>query len=272
METEENNQYFMEYNTRNIHKNKLHFDDTTNDNTPVYRVYAMEYFIQLFEKRENTLVKPKAWDDPWENFLLKQVFHGHPTNLPVYMDGISDKYYGQCWTFKENEDDALWRIYSPICSKCKYKTNGVRIKTKFGKLWNSFVKMTDKGAMLSYFIGKVQYLPEHEIRDFFENQFHGSEISVDQSGKIVVETLLIKRKEFEHEKELRLIYRTDNAANPLYKYEIDPNDFIEEVLFDPRTDDSLCQSMEQRLRTEFNFTGKISKSNLYHIPNLQITW
>jgi hypothetical protein len=36
---------------------------------PLYRIISLGRLYELFEKRVNTLVKPVAWDDPFENFV-----------------------------------------------------------------------------------------------------------------------------------------------------------------------------------------------------------
>lgn len=42
--------------------------------TPIYRVFPIGRFIQVLTAKELTLVKPKKWDDPFENALLSSDF------------------------------------------------------------------------------------------------------------------------------------------------------------------------------------------------------
>lgn len=263
MTSKEDNDYFINYNMQNQFNNLLRLEGMPMD-TSVYRVYSLKYFIELFENKENTLVKPAAWDDPWENFLLKQTINGHSSGIPVSLEGLLPKYYGQCWTFNDNETDALWRIYSP-------NKDGIRIKTTLQKLWDSFFKLTDPTAMVSYFIAGVNYFSEDEIRKYFQDEFKGRDI-LDSTGKVFAYFLSLKRMEFAHEKELRLIYSTDNHMNPLYKYTVDPNSLIEEVLFDPRMGYAYFKLIESALKTKYGFNGVIKKSRLYQVPNLNINW
>lgn len=265
MNTNAKKDYTTSYNKKCKPENLLQLGKGIDNNTRVHRVFKLEYFMQLFENKKNTLVKTIEWEDPWENFLLKQSIQGHPSGLSVSLETIMQKYYGQCWTFKEKDDDALWRIYSP-------DQKGVRVTTKLGKLWDDFYDVNITFAPLSYFLGQVQYLSEKEIKDYFENTFRASDMPKNQTGKSIIESLLIKRKEFEHEKELRLIYTNDNHANPFYKYTINPNDFIEEVLFDPRMNDNDIQQIKLKLINTYGFEGIIKKSPLYQIPNLRIQW
>ena len=39
-------------------------------NKAIYRVFSVDRLLKLFEKKENVLVKPKLWDDPFENFMM----------------------------------------------------------------------------------------------------------------------------------------------------------------------------------------------------------
>lgn len=73
--------------------------------TKIYRIFSTNRLIELFEKKENALVKPELWDDPFENFILKIPEKGSKSKP-------NKRGYGQCWTLNF-ESDAMWRIYSP---------------------------------------------------------------------------------------------------------------------------------------------------------------
>ncbi|MCL3566114.1 hypothetical protein [Klebsiella pneumoniae] len=42
-----------------------------NIDTPVYRIFSYERFIELITTNQLVLVQPSMWDDPYENFFLK---------------------------------------------------------------------------------------------------------------------------------------------------------------------------------------------------------
>ena len=229
--------------------------------TPVYRVYPIDRLIQLLTDKKNTLVKPAMWDDPFENLVFQQTAT-MSTGETVSFDGIREKYYGQCWTLNQDESDALWRIYSP-------DKKGVRVKTTLRKLWDSFYNTNYKWAMISFFVGKINYETEQEIKIFFEAP-ENLDMIFDTSGTGSVQTLLIKRMEFQHENEIRLIYAghsdTDNLAQRIYQYDIDPNDLLDELLFDPRFDNTTNPTMTALLRA-LGYAKTIDKSKLYQLPN-----
>ena len=54
------------------------------------------------------------------------------------------------------------------------------------------------------------------------------------------------------------------------KFEIEPLDLIDDIVFDPRIEYSKYKEYKKRLRL-MNFEKRIVKSNLYQIPNLKIS-
>ncbi|HJF26762.1 MAG TPA: hypothetical protein K8V79_00645 [Acinetobacter lwoffii] len=86
---------------------------------PIYRIFSLERFFQVLDKKQLTLVKPHLWDDSFENVLLKSEFKTASNETAVFE--AHDSVYGQCWT-RHAESDAMWRIYSPHKSGVKLQT------------------------------------------------------------------------------------------------------------------------------------------------------
>ncbi len=241
------------------HKNTINFK---NSNIPVFRVIPIDRLLQLFNEKKNTLVKPELWDDPFENFFLKSKGRS-ANNTIISLDDLRKNLYGQCWTLNEEETDALWRIYSPF-------KNGVRIKTTVNKLFDSFFNESDDYAPISYFVGRVFYDDEDKIVNYFEKNLNAGDL-LQTDGKGIVKTLLIKRKEFKHENEARLIYfnQRKKITDNFFKYNFDTNNIIEEILFDPRMEHALYQTYESIIKN-FGFAGSIIKSKLYQFRELNL--
>jgi hypothetical protein len=241
----------------------LNFDDINWD-TPIYRVYPIERLTQLFGEKKDTLVKPQMWDDPFENLVFQQTAT-LSDGQTVYFDNIRHKFYGQCWTLNIEETDALWRIYSP-------EKDGVRVKTTLRKLFDNFFDPTYKWAMISFYIGKIMYESAAQIQKYFEEP-DNLQMIFDTSGEGSVQTLLIKRTEYKHENEVRLIYsangETNDTASNFYQYSFAPNEILDELLFDPRFDNDLYATKKAEFITQ-GFVGQIDKSKLYHIPNFNL--
>jgi len=220
---------------------------------PIYRIFPISRFIQILTTNRLTLVKPKKWDDPFENSLLSAVFtiDGEKTEFSA-----KDEVYGQCWT-QHRETDAMWRIYSP-------NKDGVRMKTTPRKLLNSLSSKTEKNPEVKCFIGKVKYKNKKNLEDCF------SEIDLlNSNGSGIAASLLYKRKEFSHEKEVRLIYIGDSGKcdSDIFQYEIKPNELFERILFDPRMESSLRKSYISAIKC-LGCNSEVRRSTLYDAPQL----
>ena len=78
---------------------------------PVYRIMPLKRLIECLVVKKLTLLKPKKWDDPFENWLLSATVEAASGELGT-MQPIRNAVFGLCWTL-HRETDAMWRIYSP---------------------------------------------------------------------------------------------------------------------------------------------------------------
>lgn len=76
---------------------------------------------------------------------------------------------------------------------------------------------------------------------------------------------MVKRRAFVHEKEVRLIFLSSEIENNIFRYEIEPNDFIDQIMIHPQLNDAECEKKKSQIR-QLGFTGKILKSMLYRQP------
>lgn len=225
--------------------------------TPIYRVMKREYVISLFADRQNVLVPPRKWDDPFENFILQsKVALGDGTAARF---GFHDDFYGQCWTLHK-ASDAMWRIYSP-------DRRGVRVRTTIRKLYESLRTACGVNSHWQAHIGRVRYLNKKELLDFC---VRGVSLSADGSG--VAETLLVKRLAFKHELEVRLLYFADTTAKEkLFGYSVDPTVLVEQLMVDPRLTVKEARADMEALRKETGWDGEILRSLLYRPPKGFVT-
>ena len=130
-----------------MNQNYINIPDKDID-TYIYRIIPLERLYQLFESKNNALVSPRSWEDPFENLLLKSRVKINDKFFSFAQD--RDLVYGQCWS-QHTASDAMWRIYSP-------KSNSVRIRTTIKRLYMSLYQ--NLHPSLSYekcYIGKVEY-------------------------------------------------------------------------------------------------------------------
>jgi len=223
--------------------------------TPIYRIFSLERFSNIIVSRENGLVHPSKWDDPFENFLLKnQAKMTDGTN--VSLSQLSASWYGQCWT-RNFDSDAMWRIYS----HCK---DGVRVKTTVRALFSNFYDSADKFASLKYLIGSVEYKQREEIERFLAATTF-TDIALGGQPHKFAKSLLIKRSEFSHENEIRLLFhdlKGNHGKNGVAVFPFNWDIILSEVALDPRLTESEFQ-IEKKKLVALGCTIPITQSKLY---------
>lgn len=218
----------------------------------VYRVVPLKRFYDLFGNKQNVLVRPSKWEDPFENFILNA-----PARLSdgtIVSFGFNNDFYGQCWT-KLTSSDALWRIYSP-------DKTGVRLRTTVRKLLTTLQAPLDEWAQEQAFIGKVLYLGQKKLVAFGNKVFRDG-----LNSRALAETLLVKRIAFRHEREVRLLYfEKYKAQKDIYAYPVDPHALIDQVMLDPRILRADADAKKDEIRKRTGFKGNILHSLLYAPP------
>lgn len=159
----------------------------------------MQRVLEALGNSELVLVKPEQWDDPFENALLSAPIKFSDGNVGGFRG--KDFIYGQCWTL-HRETDAMWRIYSSDTQRAK-------IKSTPRKIYDALKASESKFSELRCFIGKVSYHSEKGLLSKF-----GSIDLLHSNGSGYAESLLYKRNEFSHEKEVRTIYTADQDKTP----------------------------------------------------------
>lgn len=225
----------------------------------IYRVVSVESFFEMIEEKRLVLVRPWKWEDPFEDLLSRTIVTnkaGDRIRLAVTGD-----FFGQCWTLKE-ESNGIWRNYASL-------TSGVRIQTTVKKLLEVIYDVNDDMSKLSSFIGKVRYKTDSEIKRSINDIIE--QMLMDSSGKGIAKTLLIKRKEFDYEEEVRVLFSDKNKRNQnIVSFTIDPLSLIDSVLFAPKTSEYLFRIFEQTLAKGGFPQDKVTKSKLYEPFSIEV--
>lgn len=239
-----------------MNRNFLNINEKQKDK-PIFRVISIERLFELFENKENVLVKPTLWDDPFENFIMNST--GELEDGQMFSIGFRDHFFGQCWT-KTRESDAMWRIYSP-------DKRGVRIATTPRKLLRSLYDTAGEFRDIHCFIGGVNYYTTPKLKTLLDK--HASKWIIDSTGAGQAQTLLFKRSAFKHENEIRLIFNSQGKEkSDLYGYPVDPFNLIDDIVFDPRIDYKEFAQFKDDLK-KMGFKNRIVKSILYQAPKLK---
>jgi hypothetical protein len=230
--------------------------------TKIYRIFSLDRFSKMIVSRQNGLVHPSKWDDPFENFFLK----GEavmPDGTPVSLSHLSESWYGQCWT-RNRDSDAMWRIYSA-------DKTGVRVETTVRALFSDFYAPGDKFASLKYLIGSVEYKQREEIERFLADTTF-TDLALGGQPHRFAKTLLIKRPEFSHENEVRLLFHDAESGyghNGVAIFPFNWDAILTEVALDPRLLESDFEVEKQKLAS-LGCTVPITQSELYKFTPAKI--
>jgi len=239
--------------------------DDYEDDIALYRLVPLNRLHRIILRKQLAFTLTKSWEDVYENFLLKSSFqYGIMKNQTL--ESYQNSLYGLCFTTKR-ESDALWRIYSN-------DKNSVRIKTRL----NSIIEMLNKGPINTPYrefeirIGEVEYPFTSELRRKY-SKISEKDI-IDNFNDHLLDSMFLKRNEFNHEKEFRVIIR---GLYPNIKsirelpyfifFPIEPNDFIESIAFDPRLG-NIAYGTNREVLEKIGYSGKTLRTNLYRFDEL----
>lgn len=236
---------------------------------PIYRIYALDRFEPLLASGQDALVNPIKWEDPFENFFLERTeVRDDVSGTCISLKNLAEDWYGQCWSLHK-ETDAMWRIYSPDPKQ----GGGVKVRTTCRRLFENLKRAGSTAPYLQFFIGRVTYMSQANI----ENLMRGltfSDVAIGGQGDGFAKLLCIKRDTFQHENEIRLLFQdidlpVKRGTKPVFKYSLDPNSLFDELVLDPRLEESDALALKARLHAA-GCRLPIEQSSLYHVPRFII--
>lgn len=234
----------------------------------IYRIFSARRFQDLVINRRNGLVAPRMWDDPMED-TYRSCYMDTAEGPRVQLSYIGARWYGQCWTYNR-DSDAMWRIYSPDKS-------GVRVQTTLRRLFKPYIAAWGEEAAMQCYMGEVKYLsPEQILAHISENVWYDM-MNFASLPESTIKTMLMKRPEFEHEREVRLLHfkfghslpTTPMPKETVVTYPFDINEVATEICFDPRMSeqDFLAEQTKYRL---LGVRSKIVQSDLYKLRRFEL--
>jgi hypothetical protein len=238
--------------------------------TPIYRTIALPRFRAILRDGAMALVRPSAWEDPFEDLVSKCVAVPADRRAPpIALDALRMPVYGQCWTLTE-ESDAIWRSYSIVHREPTSGDNqqpeseGVRVRTTIRRLLRALWRSATGSAAESCFAGAVRYMPARHALEFVAAEIVRAREAAFAGARGHAESLLVKRGPFSYEREVRLIYVDvgNTVRAPLFHVRLDPNWLLSRVTLDPRLNSSDRASRETEFRG-LGFTREVTVSPLY---------
>jgi hypothetical protein len=115
-------------------------------------------------------------------------------------------------------------------------------------------------------MSQVKYFERKAIEDFLRQSSFTSLLSGGQNIQFAA-LLSIKRTEFAHEKEVRLLRHTNNPPGDWLQGRIKPNNVIETVTFDPRLDETKVLRRKSQLK-KAGCNASFEESKLYRLDRI----
>ena len=228
-------------------------------NLVMYKYIRLDYVLNMLDTKIFRFDNIKKWEDVYENFVDKEeinLLNSKHDDMP------SSVYYGQSWTNLE-ESDAMWRIYSP--DRCS-----VRVMTVYPLLFNVIANyvIKYKDNPLWPTIDRVYYADESEINKWL---LSNSPMNYWAFNELQNEGLFVKRREFEHEQEVRVILRgIYKYAKDYVELDFDPNEVFREIVIDPRTNGEEYSQLRNALVAHGYDSSKIRRSTLYEFKKVKL--
>jgi hypothetical protein len=209
--------------------------ETPPDDTIIWRYIDLERFLTLLGSSSLYICRLDSLDDQWEglwpSFLWRVAgdqtdWHGH---LRRYL-------FVNCWHESAYESAAFWDQYG--------KRGSVAIRSTVGRLKGCGCFDSFPGFFL---IGRVRYID-------YERQ--------DLAPDVQLAPVFLKRRSFEHEREVRLVYWEGHERDG-FDFPVDLAVLIETIFISPHSPPWLVAPVQEVL-TRLGLTGvTVQRSELY---------
>lgn len=229
--------------------------ESPDDQARIWRFIDFTKFVNILESSSLFFSRPDLLGDPFEGTYAKLTIDNidkDPTLPPDQKERAkrfftnsarswNNTSFVNCWHINDYEPYSMWKTYTS-------NNQGVSIQSTFKRLKESIIAPT------SVFIGKVKYIDYRKEEVPYGNAFL---------------PLLHKRKNFEHESELRAIafsLSTDPYNPPVgVNIKIDLNVLIENTVVSPATP-SWFKDLVGSISKKFNINNPVINSQLDEKP------
>ena len=202
--------------------------------TVIYRYITFDVLLCVLKYKKLLIKKPRTWEDKFENIIIELY-------EKLYLDKILNRNYrdcifAQCWSFDEN-NKKLWEGNNSI-------PNDIRISTTIRNLKYELNRDNYHTCRRSCFIGKIVYKTCDEILNDVENYTKYFKNNPDDTTKIA-ESSLFKRKEYEFENEIRLLYIDLISYNKdSQELPSSPETYIKKIKINPNYESNKYQNIK----------------------------
>ena len=234
----------------------------------VYKYLRIDKAVEwlLFQpKGKIVFVEPSKWSDPTESVFYKAkllISNQKECQKPIV--------FATCFT-KNQASEASWVVYQHAKKDDDRPEGCIKLSIRFDEFLNQLRKWIKKeegnGRKYSLFYGNVMYYEWSELKEI---QKRGSKMQLRTFNACAtikenfLKTLLLKRKAYEYENELRVFLVLESGEYDMAGLEvkIDWNKCIRKIYYDESIDPKYLSKLQ---RSEF--CKKVEKSTLMNYKN-----
>lgn len=234
----------------------------------IHRIELLDRLYKLLNNKELVFVNPDKWEDPLENLIFNSrvIKDGKP-----FLNPAKERIYSQCWSY-EGDSYGIWKIYthkSDDNGEIK-RHMGVRITTKLDNL-----RMISENNSGEFYFGLMDYKWKYEIDKLPKDPRIIESVKNTIPNVNHIETLLIKRKSYSYENEVRLFSIPDSSLvdsvdKKLCRLKINPLEFITSIRFDPGMEYKEFKEHKLRLTEAYGFRPSQITQSTYFKKNKYI--
>ncbi|MDE0468959.1 MAG: DUF2971 domain-containing protein [Candidatus Poribacteria bacterium] len=257
-----------------------------NDKDILWRYTNFEVFVNLLDTQALYFTRADKFEDPYEGFIPQSIIDAYKQSLKrvtpaEFVKAIMKRHEASrkyvmcnCWHRNVVESMAMWEKYH-------MRNSGVAIKTTMEKMKNSLL------SEYSIYIGKIEYIHGNTDDDQYMQNFLQNDIPL--AKKLTYFPYFQKRKEYEHEQEVRLIVDIDPFVRDALNnqtvenvdsfletglpdicdigmlFNIDVSTLIDEVIVSPYAKDWITETLRSVVQ-KFGFNFQVSPSTLLDDP------
>lgn len=255
------------YGDKEFFKNVNFLQENFNVHKPIYRYMDVDSAINFLQTRSLTFVEPSSWYDPFE----KRFYNADFSQIPNYS---KPKIFASCFTSKPT-NEAAWVMYSYFKSGLASKSIRFEFNpTLLYHMLDEFGKMNKAKIVVS----NVNYsLAEQTIKALHKTTCkHHLQYFNNFNDDKFVNLMLIKRKAFEYEKEIR-IFIIPTSETPKEIVQVFDNidklklvgdniiltDLIKSIMISPNCTPLETQMIEKQIQEITQGAIKYRQSKLY---------
>ena len=257
-----------------------------NDEDILWRYTNFEVFVNLLDTEALYFTRADKFEDPYEGFIPQSIMDAYKQflerDIPAeFVEAIMKQHEASrkyvmcnCWHQNVVKSMAMWEKYH-------MRNSGVAIKTNMQKIKDSLTSED------SIYIGKIEYIYDNTDDGQYMQNLLQSDIPL--AKQLTYFPYFRKRKEYEHEQEVRLIVDIDpfirDALNNQtvenvdsffetgfpdicdigMRFSIDVNTLIDEVIVSPYAKNWITETLRSVVQ-KFGFNFQVSPSTLLEDP------